>query len=124
MGTCYTYLLYDDWDWGYNWDKSKDDVIEDIKKEFPVATVLAQWRNYIVVDMDKNSPWKDHTHELKKFCAHAWYYGDTASWDLKEMQFKPTPTDIEKEAQQPANRNKAHIDAAFEQWKGKNKIEV
>lgn len=113
MGVCYTYLLYDDFDWGYV-DTTKEDTIEALKKELPVAEVKAQWNNYIVVDLDKNHPWGDNAQKLRNYCDGAWYYGDSSEWDLNKVEFKK---DLIKEANEPKNRNAKHIKEAFEDWK-------
>lgn len=95
MGTCYTYLLYDDFDWGYR-NKSKEEMIESLKQELPVADVVASWSHYIVVDLDKNSPWGENVQILKKYCDSAFYYTDTSGWDIKQVEFKkPEPGSIE-----------------------------
>ena len=117
MGICYTYLLYDDFDWAYQ-DRTKAETIEALKKELPVAEILAQWYYYIVVDLGKHSPWRDSTQLLKKYCDSAWYYGDSAGWDLQEVEFKPDPVDIEKEKLE--HRNTKQADIAFEEWKKVN----
>lgn len=87
MGVCYTYLLYEDFDWCYS-ERSKDQVIEDLKKELPVAEILAQWSHYIVVDLDKNSPTNDNAQALRKYCDSAKYYTDMSEWSIQEVEFK------------------------------------
>ena len=113
MGTCYTYLLFDDFDWGYR-DRTKKEIIERIKEELPVATIEAQWYKYIVVDLDKCSPWRDSTQKLSKYCDSAKYYTDSAPWELRDVEFKKDPVEV---ANEPENRNAKHITEAFEDWK-------
>jgi hypothetical protein len=115
MGTCYTYLLYDECDWHYV-DKGKEYTIEAIKKELPVADVLATWPCFIVIDMDKHSPWRDSTQLLQKYCDGAWYYTDTAIYELHKVRFKQLPVDKEIEDNKPANRNKDNIEKAYKSW--------
>lgn len=86
MGTCYTYLLYDDFDWKYQ-NKTKQETIQAIKEEFPVAEILAQWSHYIVVDLDKNSPYKEQTKNLRKFCDSVYWYGDGDPYKIQKVDF-------------------------------------
>jgi hypothetical protein len=118
MGTCYTYLLHDEWDWhSYGGGlASKDRSIAELKKEFPVAEILAQWPHYIVVDLDKNSPYGENIQRLQKYCENAWYYGDTSTYELKELKFKQLPEDKIAEANKPKNRNAKYIKEANDAW--------
>src|SRR5258708_37316583 len=104
MGVCYTYLLYDDFDWSYS-NLSKENTITALKEDLPVAEVLTQWNNYIVVDLDKNSPWGENVQKLKKYCNSAYYYGDSSQWDLKQVEFKEDPIEV---TNKPVNRNKEY----------------
>lgn len=115
MGTCYTYLLYDDWDWSYS-NQSKEELTEDLKKELPIAEVISTWNHYIVVDLDKNSPWGDNAQKLKKYCDKAYYCTDTAPYELLKVEFKKTEEDKTIEAAEPANRNAQHIADARADW--------
>lgn len=116
MGTCYTYLLFDDFDWGYS-NRTKNQTIKDIKKRFPYVDILAQWQDYIVVHLDKTSPYGDKIQQLQDYCSSARYYGDSAPYDIQELEFKPLPKDPVVEANQPENRNKKYIDEAYSSWK-------
>lgn len=116
MGTCYTYLLYDESDWKYS-NKTKEETIENIKKELPVAEILASWDNYIVVDLDKNSPWGNNVQRLQKYCDGAYYYPDSAIYEIKKVDFKQLPKDKAIEDNKPANRNAERIEKAYEDWK-------
>lgn len=117
MGICYTYLLYDEMDWRYySYLDNKEKIIEAIKEEFPAATILAQWPHYIVVDMDKNSPYGDNMQRLQKYCDRCYYYNDMASWEINTLQFKQLPEDKAIEDNKPENRNKAHIEQANKEW--------
>jgi hypothetical protein len=115
MGTCYTYLLYDEWNWSFR-DNGKEEIIESIKSELPVAGVLSTWSNWIVVDLDKNSPWGENVRRLKKYCDGAYYYTDTSIWDLKKVEFKQTKEDKIIEDNKPANRNAKYIEEANKEW--------
>ena len=121
MGICYTYLLYDDFDWDY--DRKKSTVIKDLKKELPVAEVIAQWPHYIVVDLDKNGPYRDSILQtLRKYCDSAYVYGDSSPWDLEKVYFPPSleeQTVIEND-----HRLKPLRDAAYNDWLERYKQEV
>lgn len=86
MGICYTYLLYDDFDWDYT-TNTKDKVIEEIKKDLPVATILAQWYQYIVVDLNKNWSDGDNAQSLHKYCDVAYYYTDSNPSYIQKVKF-------------------------------------
>lgn len=118
MGTCYTYLLYDDFDWRKDdFSSGRQETIEKIKRELPrYATVEAHWPHWIVVDLDKNSPWGERVQKLKKYCDAAYYYPDTGGYELKKVEFKKTEEEIRQEANEPQNRNKTEIDRAYRDW--------
>lgn len=85
MGTCYTYLLMDEFDWDYA-NTSKEKKIEEIKVELPVADVISQWFKFIVIDLDKNSPWGDNAKKLHKWADCVYYYSDHRPWDLQRLE--------------------------------------
>lgn len=115
MGTCYTYLLHDNFDWSYQ-SKTKEEVIEQLKDKYKYADVVAQWPHYIVIDLDKRSPWSDTAQSLKYYCESAHYYTDSSEWDIKPVEFKKTEEDKIIEAAEPANRNAKHIAEARAEW--------
>lgn len=62
MGICYTYFLYDGFDWGYE-NINKNDMIKKLKK---YSTILSDSiPHFIVVDIDKKHP-TDFIEEIKK----------------------------------------------------------
>lgn len=103
-------------DWHYWPSDSKEKVIEAIKKEFPVAEILGEWYGYIVIDLDKNSPYGNNVQRLQKYCDGAYYYGDGSIYDLQRVVFKPLPKDKEIEANRSENRNAAYIKQANDEW--------
>lgn len=113
MGVCYTYLLYDDFDWEYS-DKSKDQVIQDIKKDLPVATILTQWYQYLVIDIDKNWPLGDNAQSLHKYCNVAWCYTDMSPYHMERVEFKPSPK--EQVVIENDNRLKDVREEAYKDW--------
>lgn len=115
MGTCYTYLLYEDFDWSYS-GKTKEEIIQDIKTELPVAEILATWPHYIVIDLNKNWPLGDNAHKLKKYCDVAYCYTDSDQYNIKRIEFKATKEDKQIEDNKSANRNAARIEKAYAEY--------
>lgn len=80
MGTCYTIILLDEFDWGYV-DNSRENTVERINnylKELKRGgRVIAQFPHGIVVDLEKIWPWDE---EMKRFlmcnCDTAWLFSD------------------------------------------------
>jgi hypothetical protein len=114
LGTCYTYLLYDEFDWGYT-NNSRMQTIAKLEQELPVATVLAYWPHYIVVDLDKNSPWSDNAQLLGKYCDSAYYYDEYSQYELRDMEFGKTKSNYVEE-NQSKHRNQEYIKEANDQW--------
>lgn len=115
MGTCYTYILYDDFDWDYR-DKPKQQIIEDLKVELPIAEILATWPHYIVVDMDKTWPLGDRAAKLSKYCDVAYCYPDSDQSNIQRVHFKETEEDKKIKELRPENRNAKFIKQANEEW--------
>jgi hypothetical protein len=87
MGICYTYLLYDEFDWDYA-GTSKCEILGNLKVELPVADILATWRCFAVIDLDKNSPQGHNAQCLQKYCDIAYFCGDTSNGTLHKVEFK------------------------------------
>lgn len=111
MGTCYTYLLHLEYYGTWDFDELK------IKEDYPYATKLAQWDGWLVIDLDKISPYGDRIQNLQKYCDIAYYYPDTNSGDIQQVEFKSLPKDLVIEANKPENRNTKYIKEAFTEWK-------
>lgn len=113
MGICYTYFLYDDCYWS-NGSEHRAKVKEGIKKEWPYAEIKAEWPEYLVVDLDKTSPFGDSVQKLRSFCDSAYYYGDSSEWDIQKVDFKLLPKEqviIEND-----NRLKDTREQAYKDW--------
>ena len=66
MGTHYTALIYDDFDWEYaNGDKEhhKQELIEKLSEFCPLVKLKAEWYGYMVFDLYRRHP---ETEEIKE----------------------------------------------------------
>jgi hypothetical protein len=86
MGTVYTAMLYDEFNWNYV-NSSKDDKIEVIEKLIPSAELIAQWPNFMVFDLDKKYPlMKNVGMHLLDNADAVWYYPDIEAYNLRKLE--------------------------------------
>jgi len=65
MGTHYTVLVYDDFDWEYvNKDKEyfKQELTEKLSEFCPAVKLKAEWFGYMIFDLERKHP---ETEEIK-----------------------------------------------------------
>jgi len=84
MGTDYTVILQDDFDWNYV-GKTKEDVLTQLMLK-PYYHIEAQWYGHIVLFIGRDHPESsEFTSNFKQFCDSAHYYSCTDPYDKKPV---------------------------------------
>jgi len=64
MGIYYKLWLRDDFDWDYK-GYSKDQLRKDIVKQWPISEIVADFNNWLIVDIGKTLPLEEDIVNLK-----------------------------------------------------------
>lgn len=97
MGTCYTVMLMDEFDWQYA-DSQKAERLMAFEAEFPHVTKTAEWRRFAIYDFDKVYPLAENAPKILRHCDAAFYIKDSSPWLIERIEMGAANKNINAEA--------------------------
>ena len=90
MGTCYTILMMDEFDWNYL-NKTKEETLaqfeEEMRKVRYIDGLEGTGYGWAIYDLDKTWPNYDPYYDvISKYCDVAYFWTDTGRLDIQKME--------------------------------------